>query len=393
MAKPTAKVTTLFAGPVSVDLESNTVSAEMPGGGQVSVGPNGSSVSVPGVGSVTFGPGGGSVETPAGRVEVRSDGSVVLNDGSLWNWRGPVTSSPGNNGGSGAPVTFAAAPITIPIPVPHFVVERFDIPLAIPSVKPHNVDLPLPIPHLQPTPVDVPWPFPSVSPPNRLPDLPQVPQLTPSGGTPARYANEIKAAIAQTVEHWIAAAEVTHGTINGPTGLIPVGALRSPVDFKAMTRATMAAGGVPLATYGELADLLADTWTGYFATFTTVIQFPAFAMWPGAVAPPMPAIGQLLSVGTANTAQMTLMPFYAAGINLPPSARVDADVEQAWRQLTGWFAARFVSLTISTLLMNVLGHGPVPTYAAPYSPAGPVVGGTIIASQGVLVGPNPFIVS
>ena len=156
----------------------------------------------------------------------------------------------------------------------------------------------------------------------------------------------------------------------------------------------MAASGVPLPAYGELADLLADLWTDYFAAFSTVIQFPAFAMWPGPMAPPTPGLAQMLIAGAStNAALMTTLTLHAAGINLPPSARASEDVEQAWRQVTGWFASRFASCLASTMLMNVLGSGPVPTWAPPPVPAGPVQGGTIMRSQGVLVGPNPFIVS
>jgi hypothetical protein len=39
----------------------------------------------------------------------------------------------------------------------------------------------------------------------------------------------------------------------------------------------------------------------------------------------------------------------------------------------------------STQIMNVMGTGPVPTFAPPFVPVGPVVGGFLVPKPGVLV--------
>jgi hypothetical protein len=46
------------------------------------------------------------------------------------------------------------------------------------------------------------------------------------------------------------------------------------------------------------------------------------------------------------------------------------------------FQKCFLLWQTSTMVTNVLGTGPVPTFAPPYVPAGPVVGGTAVMTPG-----------
>lgn len=396
----------LYLGPVNLDLDSNSASIDLPGGGEVRVGPDGVEVSTPDRGAVRFGPGGGSADVPGlGHVEVSRDGFVFLPDGTVWNSRWmsfPDVGSTPTPGGS-VPIPYpnvgdtGGAPFNIPIPVPNFVVERFDIPIPMPKITAHAFDLPLPMLHAKPTPIDVPWPvFTPPRPPAFTWSMPELPELLPTTDPPAPYAIEIKAAIGQAVGRWLAAAEVTRGVIHGPFGTIPQGALRSTVDLKNTIRGALVHAGVPLVPYASFTDLLAKAWVDWFDAFTTVVHYPAFANWPGPSAQAMPAITQTLSVGqsgnAAGLAGMSAVALYAAVANLLDPTANDTDIENLLRQLTTWFAGRFHMLTLATNLANVLGHGPVPAYAPPAVPFGPVINGQILPSRNVLVGPNLFLV-
>ncbi len=48
------------------------------------------------------------------------------------------------------------------------------------------------------------------------------------------------------------------------------------------------------------------------------------------------------------------------------------------------FNTIFQTFKTTTIVQNVLGTGPVPTFAPPVVPAGPVLAGTVIPMPGVL---------
>lgn len=402
----TSRKSTLYFGPVNLDLDTGSASVDLPGGGEVSVSSRGAEVSLPGRGRVNFGPGGGSVEVPGtGRLEVRSDGVVLFPDGTVWNSRGSTfpdvipTPTPGGpvpipypDVGSLPIPSFETTPIKIPIPVPNFVIERFDIPVTLPKLVPHMFDLPLPLPQMHSTSIDWPWSVPAPPPLPGFPfSLPSFPDLVPTVGASAKYVVEIKSAIAQALERWLPTVQVTHGVINGPVGVVPPGALTSSVDLKAAMRTGLQSAGVPLVPYGSITDTFAKAWLEWFAGYSTMMQYPAFAHWPGAETPPMPAVGQPLNVGISSaTTAMSIASLTSAAMAAVDAQAADSDYTAAVQQLSVWYTLRFAMFRTVTILTNVLGRGPVPSYAPPAHPSGPVIGGTIILSSGVLVGSNPF---
>lgn len=108
--------------------------------------------------------------------------------------------------------------------------------------------------------------------------------------------------------------------------------------------------------------------------------FPAFAAWPGAYAPPMPStpatIGLLggSPVGTKALTppelESTMRAQLGARANEPGAADALKDLAQSMSaQLTTW---------VATQPMLVLGKGPVPMFAPPYVPVGPVVAGDLV---------------
>jgi len=389
----------LYFGPVNVDLEAQSTSIDLPGGGQVRVGPKGAEVSVPGTGRVSFGPGGGSVETAdGGRVEVRSDGVVLFGEDTVWNSRGSgfpdVTSTP-VPGGS-VPIPYPnIGDGTIGIPFPKFVVERFDVPISLPSISARPFEVPISMPRFEPAPFNLPqmsnWPSVAPLPPPMPWTTPQIPELLPTSEAPARYVPEIKRAIAAAIDAWRPVLRVAGGTINGAIGVIPRGALGNTYDLKAAFRARLAAESVPADPFARITDGFADAWNEWFSGYSATLLYPAFAYWPGPEAPPMPALAQPLLTGH-STSDLHMLP---AQVHLRAAQAIDwdraeADLQNAVRQLSQWFATRFIAMKAVSTLVNVLGRGPVPFYAPPQVPGGPVIGGSILPGSSVLVGPNPF---
>ena len=104
--------------------------------------------------------------------------------------------------------------------------------------------------------------------------------------------------------------------------------------------------------------------------------YPAFAAFPGPLAPPMPNVPMpFLTLWFDPTP--ILPPNLAAAVRAGLGARAnDPGAALAIDRFAGEFAAKFYIFAASAQVMLVLGKGPIPTFAPPYVPIGPVVGGT-----------------
>ena len=111
--------------------------------------------------------------------------------------------------------------------------------------------------------------------------------------------------------------------------------------------------------------------------------YPSFAAIPSPVAPPTPNIPTPLAALTGKwiTAGVVRVAIRAL---LGPAP--EPGMEAAITDYAAWFEGAFNLMLASTLVTNVLGTGPVPTWAPPYVPVGPVVGGMANSLPGFLVG-------
>jgi hypothetical protein len=108
--------------------------------------------------------------------------------------------------------------------------------------------------------------------------------------------------------------------------------------------------------------------------------YPAFAAFPGPMAPPMPNVPIPL-VGLRH------LPFHvnAAPLKSYMQARYSGDNEwsnELFEAVAAGFESAFRLWTPTQMIVNVMGRGPVPTFAPPYVPVGPVVGGVGNQSPG-----------
>ena len=102
--------------------------------------------------------------------------------------------------------------------------------------------------------------------------------------------------------------------------------------------------------------------------------YPAFASFPGPMAPPMPNTPTPIVTLMRNTSPMTASILNTTFSNLLRGS-MDYHTQFSDALATSIDASFRIWLT-STMVTNVLGTGPIPTFAPPYVPAGPVVGGT-----------------
>jgi hypothetical protein len=190
---------------------------------------------------------------------------------------------------------------------------------------------------------------------------------------------------------WTAQASLSDGTIEGPMLFTRPGALASRADEKRsrdeMEKRMGHAVAVEVAK--AFAGPVCHAWYRWAGDYVLAMPcFPSFAAVPAASAPPTPNA-----------------PFpLAAGLSLAPDAlrpdRIEHDItgalgaaaeergaREAVRRFTTWLAAGFESWAASTYLVGATGTGPVPMFAPPYVPVGPVVRGWLLAG-GLLFGPT-----
>ena len=125
-------------------------------------------------------------------------------------------------------------------------------------------------------------------------------------------------------------------------------------------------------------------WIAFSATVKAagLPWYPAFAAFPGPVAPPMPNV-------PTPFAALTSVPGLISASLLKPQVMAQLAPDQSAGQIVDMVLRAFEQFIAvwktTTMVTNVLGTGPVPSFAPPYVPVGPVVGGTANMVPGGLI--------
>jgi hypothetical protein len=197
-----------------------------------------------------------------------------------------------------------------------------------------------------------------------------------------------KSAVAQAVAGWQPAAALSGVVVNAVTanGGTLVGPLLDPT-----IRISMTGAGVPADVAAAYASAISTAWAAWAASVHVpgLPWYPAFAAFPGPMAPPTPNLPTpLLALNMTDT---PLSPsVLAAALRTALGTRMnESGASAAVDRFTQDFWLRFNTFLTTCMVSNVLGTGPVPTFAPPYVPCGPVVGGTANMAPGGLTGSWP----
>jgi hypothetical protein len=123
-----------------------------------------------------------------------------------------------------------------------------------------------------------------------------------------------------------------------------------------------------------IATVVGNTWLQYTSTIKVpgMPWYPAFAAFPSPVAPPTPNVPCPVIALTQVAPQPAVMKQQMVGQFAKPDAPLHSEIFEA---ICDAFDKVFKIWQASTMVTNVLGSGAIPTFAPPYVPAGPVVGG------------------
>ena len=188
------------------------------------------------------------------------------------------------------------------------------------------------------------------------------------------YIDGVCDAICSAWGVWQSAATLTGVIINAVTaaGGQVVGPPLTPLILAKAPKAT------PQETKysNAIAQAIGNGWTAYTATIKVpgLPWYPLFAAIPSPVAPPTPNIPApviALTQVAAPVSKAVLKGQMIAGLADPDALHH----KELFDAIAGAFEQCFQIWQASTMVSNVLGTGPVPTFAPPYVPVGPVVGG------------------
>jgi hypothetical protein len=197
------------------------------------------------------------------------------------------------------------------------------------------------------------------------------------------YIDTTCSAICSAWSQWQSATSMVGILINGPTaaGGQLVGPPLQPLIMA--QGATSSPSALKFTTV--IATVISNAWLAFTATVKIpgLPLYPAFTAFPGPVAPPTPNIplpfAQLTQVPTSISADVMKMQMISQLGD--PQAPFHKEL---FESICSAFEQCYNTWKISTMVNNVLGTGPIPTFAPPVVPAGPVVAGVGTMAPGGL---------
>lgn len=199
-----------------------------------------------------------------------------------------------------------------------------------------------------------------------------------------KYIDGICGAVCDGVDKWMKLATIAGVIVNGPVGMLMAGNVIGPPLGPLILATAPKATPQELKYSNAIANAFSTAWQAWHAGLMGVLSYPAFAAFPGPMAPPTPNIPMPLiafsSPGEAALAPATLKSAMVGNLG-DPTALHSTDLFDALAQA---FNTAFLLFKGTTMVQNVLGMGPIPTFVPPFVPAGPVLGGVANGAPGCL---------
>jgi len=206
------------------------------------------------------------------------------------------------------------------------------------------------------------------------------------GGQFADYIDGVCGAICAGIDKWMKTSTVASVIINGPVGILtPGGVQGAPLAPLILASAPM---GTPqeMKYSNAIASAFGTLWQTWHLGLSGMLMYPpTFAVCPSPVHPPTPNI-PLPLIALASPGEAGLSPNAASGMmmaNLGDPTALHA--QDLFLSIAQAFSCVFLFFKGTTMVQNVLGTGPVPTYAPPFVPVGPVLAGVGTGAPGSLV--------
>ena len=193
-------------------------------------------------------------------------------------------------------------------------------------------------------------------------------------------------AITSAHDVWRPAAYFIGIKINGPVAM--GGPLQGPELGSMITPFTATVTGIKgnAAKYAKaISKGVGLAWSAFMAgVFVPGLPwYPSFAAVPGPRAPLMPNVPTPLAACARGSVSALSTSNLVTYMNMSLGEPGDFSTE-LFESIAAGLSLGFTVWVGGQVIMNVMGTGPVPTFAPPYVPVGPVSGGEALPTPGVL---------
>lgn len=198
------------------------------------------------------------------------------------------------------------------------------------------------------------------------------------------YMDGVCSAICSAWSTWQSAATLVGVVVNAvtATGGQVVGPPWMPLIMASAPKATP----MELKYSNVFATVYNTAWLSYTAGIKVkgMPWYPAFAAFPGPMAPPTPNVPcPVIALSSASSAMGCSA---CKGQMIGQLGDPEAPLHKELFESVADAVEKCLQIwEPSTMVTNVLGLGPIPTFAPPYVPVGPVVGGTGAMTPGGFV--------
>lgn len=208
------------------------------------------------------------------------------------------------------------------------------------------------------------------------------------GSLHEKFIDGILAAFGQAVDNWAKVAVLVNVKVNAVTAA--AGKIQGP-PMEGLIMASQPPMQTPqLQKYSKaVAKAVGAAWDKWAKDCKVpgLPWYPAFAAFPGPTAPPMPNIPvPLILLQSSSEAEMSQKKLQDAMVKALGDKKA-AHHELLFKSLATGISTMFLAWKASTMVTNVMGTGPIPTFAPPFVPVGPVVNGTGTQMPAGLVSP------
>lgn len=200
-----------------------------------------------------------------------------------------------------------------------------------------------------------------------------------------KFIDGICSAICSAWSQWQSLAMFAGSLHNATVVSILPGNLQGPPLF------TLIFASAPKATPQELkyskaiAQAVGTAWQTWQVGFLATLQCAPHAVFPGPMGPPTPTVPMPVATGSspgeAGLSDSALKGMMVANLGDPQALHH----QELFDAIAKAVKSCFDTWKTSTQMSNIMALGPIPTFAPPFVPCGPVVAGTNLPIPSVLV--------